>query len=240
MLLDNLYLWLDLFALSYPLAQSFEHRLQYYKKWYALFPAIFIVGLGFIIWDVAFTQAGVWGFNDRYLLGVKFLDLPIEEWLFFLLIPYACIFIYECTLYFIPKRIFKGIALPFTILYGSVVLVVGLMHWGHAYTSVTFLLSALVIAVFLLVKRPDFLDRFWLGYIFSLIPFLLVNGVLTGSWLEDPVVWYNDAENLGIRIATIPLDDTVYLFLLLFSITWIYEGLLKRFPMVKSFGQKSE
>ena len=36
MLLDNLYLWLDLFALSYPLAQSFEHRLQYYKKWYAL------------------------------------------------------------------------------------------------------------------------------------------------------------------------------------------------------------
>lgn len=239
MIKDYLYLWLDLFAIAYPLAQSFEHRLRYYTKWWSLFPAIGVVGFFFIVWDVVFTQHGIWGFNEDYLVGWSIFNLPIEECLFFLLIPFSCIFIYECTLYFIPKRIFKRWSAPWTLLYGLIVFVVGLLHWDHAYTSVTFLLSALVILIFFLVEKRDFLDRFWLGYLFSLIPFLLVNGILTGSYLDEPIVWYNDAENLGIRLGTIPLDDTVYLFLLLFSITWIYEGLLKRFDNVKGMLNRS-
>lgn len=233
MLEAYMYLWLDLFAIAYPLAQSFEHRLQYYKKWSALFPAITIVALFFIVWDVVFAQYGIWGFNDDYLIGWRILGLPLEEWLFFFFIPFACVFIYECTNYFIPKRVFRKWAGYWTALYGLIVFVVGLLHWDHAYTATTFLLSGAFIFIFYWVKKPDFLDRFWFGYIFSLIPFLLVNGVLTGSWLESPIVWYNDAENLGIRIGSIPLDDTVYLFLLLFSIIWIYESLLKRFPSIQ-------
>lgn len=34
--------------------------------------------------------------------------------------------------------------------------------------------------------------------------------MLTGSLIDAPIVWYNDAENLGIRIFTIPVEDVFY------------------------------
>ncbi|GIR49788.1 MAG: hypothetical protein CM15mP58_18850 [Burkholderiaceae bacterium] len=49
-------------------------------------------------------------------------------------------------------------------------------------------------------------------FLVMLIPFFIVNGVLTGSWIVDQVVWYNDTENLGLRISTIPIEDGIYAY----------------------------
>jgi lycopene cyclase domain-containing protein len=58
-----------------------------------------------------------------------------------------------------------------------------------------------------------------------LIPFLIVNGILTGLFLEEPVVSYNKNEILGIRILTIPIEDVGYAFSMLFSNLMIFEYL---------------
>ncbi len=108
-----LYLGVLLFAISYPIAQSFERRIRFSSQWYALFPAILISAAIFIGWDYWFTQLGVWEFNPRYVLGIFYLDLPIEEWLFFLIVPFACVFIYEVLIYFFPKDIFQPFGKPF-------------------------------------------------------------------------------------------------------------------------------
>lgn len=88
----SLYLWINILAISVPLIASFDHRIQLHKKWKFVIPAIFISMVPYIIWDVIFTQHGFWGFNPEYLQGIDLINLPLEEWLFFIAIPYACIF----------------------------------------------------------------------------------------------------------------------------------------------------
>jgi lycopene cyclase domain-containing protein len=88
-----LYLGVLLFAISYPLAQSFERRIRYATQWKYLFPGMLGTAAFFIVWDIWFTNLGVWEFNPRYVLGWFFLDLPVEEWLFFLIVPFSSVFI---------------------------------------------------------------------------------------------------------------------------------------------------
>ncbi|MCF8258981.1 MAG: lycopene cyclase domain-containing protein [Flavobacteriales bacterium] len=223
------YLILNILTVSYPLFKSFEQKVNMVSKWPAMLPAIAITAAFFIAWDAWFTNMGVWGFNDSHLIGLKLLDLPIEEWLFFITVPYACLFIYEVLIYLVKKDVLGPVARPISMVLALLLLLVGAWHHDRWYTSVTFLLTAVWLA-FVIWKRPAWLGRFYLGYAVSLLPFLLMNGVLTGSFLAEPVVWYNDTENLSLRIGTIPIEDSIYMMLLLLMNTTFYEGLKAKRP----------
>jgi len=60
-----------------------------------------------------------------------------------------------------------------------------------------------------------------LAWLLCAIPMLYVNGVLTGK----PVLIYNNAENCGIRIGTIPLEDFFYHLLYMVWMLNLYEKL---------------
>lgn len=218
-----LYFYVLLFALSYPLAQSFEHRITYYKKWKKLFVGIAVMMAIFVPWDVWFTHQGVWWFNNDYTSGVRIFLLPIEEWLFFILIPFACFFIYEVLNYFIKKDVLSGFARPFLFLFSIVLVVISLFYSDKLYPFVTFLSTA-IIGLITVYFQPKWLGRFLLMYFVSLIPFLLVNGILTGSLIENPVVNYNPEEIIGLRILTIPIEDSVYNLMMLLIVMWVYKG----------------
>ena len=217
------YLLLNLGSISVPLIRSFEPRINYVSKWPGLFLGMVAMSLIFIPWDVGFTHFGVWGFNPVYLTGLTIINLPIEEWMFFFAIPYACIFIYETLNYFIQKDVLGKAAPYISAAYIAVILPIGLMNTDKLYTSITFISTGVVLAIVAFALKPKYLGRFYLGYIISVIPFLAVNGILTGSWIEDQIVWYNNAENLSIRIGTIPVEDTVYMLLMLLITTVVYE-----------------
>jgi lycopene cyclase domain-containing protein len=73
------------------------------------------------------------------------------------------------------------------------------------------------IIILLLAYRynPGLLSSFYLTFLVMLIPFFIVNGILTGTGIENEVVWYNNDENLGIRMLTIPIEDSVFAFSLI-------------------------
>lgn len=221
-----LYLLIDLGAISIPLIFSFHQKLRFNKTWKAFWPATLIVAAVFIAWDVAFTKIGVWGFDPKYLIGIDLFGLPIEEWLFFICIPYACVFTYHAI-----KTKIKGDPMAKAVPLLNVLLIVVLagmatVNIERLYTATTFIALALVLFVFHFVIEPKWLGTFYLSFIVILVPFFIVNGLLTGAGIDGEVVWYNDAENLGIRMGTIPVEDTFYAMLLLILNVWTYEILL--------------
>lgn len=215
------YLFIDLGALLVPFIFSFHPALRFHRQWKFFFPANLLVSLVFIAWDMLFTQMGVWGFNSRYLCGISVCNLPLEEVLFFFCIPYASLFTYHCL-----KLFFKQAPIPARTV--SAILIAGLLITCVAalpklYTSVTCFSLALVLLYITFILKSHWLPHFYLCYLLILIPFFIVNGLLTGSWTDEPVVWYNDRENLGIRLLTIPVEDVFYGMLLLILNTCLYE-----------------
>ncbi|HEY9488853.1 MAG TPA: lycopene cyclase domain-containing protein [Chryseosolibacter sp.] len=215
-----LYLSINILSFIVPFLFSFYPKANFSKKWKFVLPAIILTAVVFLIWDVIFTELGVWGFNSRYTLGIDLLGLPVEEILFFFCIPYACLFTYFALNYLIEKdHLFPHQELISSVLI-IVLLVLGGYYLHQLYTGVTFILAGLFLAFLVLKLRTRFMGRFYFAFAVLLIPFFLVNGILTGSFLEEPVVWYNDAENLGIRIGTVPVEDIIYaMLMLLVSIT---------------------
>jgi lycopene cyclase domain-containing protein len=216
------YLYVLLLSLAYPLSQSFEHRLKYATKWKALFPGLLITAAFFLIWDEIFTQRGVWGFNPDYLVGWYIGHMPIEEWMFFIMVPFASVFIYECVLYFLKRGLLGKAPRFISALLAIAFLLLSVVFYAKDYTFWSFLFTGILLAIHTYWNRVYMAD-FYIAYLIHLIPFFIVNGVLTGSWLDAPIVWYNDEENLSLRFFTIPIEDAVYGMLLLLMNISFYE-----------------
>lgn len=223
-----LYLIIDLAAVSLPFLFSFHPKANFSKKWKYLWPAILLPGLFFLIWDEWFTRMGIWGFNPEYLTGIYLYSLPIEEILFFICIPYACVFSYEAVGHFSKNKFQRSTANKITLILILLFIIVGTINIQHWYTATTSLLSALFLLYIHFKLKPAYLTQFYITYLFILIPFFIVNGILTGTGIEGQVVWYNDTENLGLRLGTIPVEDIFYGMLLILMNVTLFEWLQAR------------
>ncbi len=177
----------------------------------------------FIPWDVIFTVNGIWGFNPDYFLGVKFFRLPLEEWLFFICIPFACVFTHYALLLYFPKMKLNQKATQY-IAYALMILlaIIVVLNTDKWYTLVNFSL-AIPLTWIVLNQNLKLLQHFFLTFLVMLIPFFIINGVLTGSWIENQVVWYNNAENLGLRMGTIPAEDSIYAYSMILMNLFLFE-----------------
>ncbi|ROI10694.1 lycopene cyclase domain-containing protein [Chryseobacterium sp. H3056] len=231
------YLLLDVFSFLIPFLFSFEkRRMHFIQHWKAYFTAIINVGIFFILWDIYFAYEDVWGFNDQYLIGVRIFKLPLEEYLFFLLIPYASVFIHYALKYFFPNIILpKNITRAITYILFFIGLILSVYNYDKMYTFVCIGLFT-VLMLLQLIFEWKYARRFYLSFIIIFIPFFFVNSALTGSYSENPVVFYDNSENLGIRLGTIPVEDAFYCFALLYSITLVFEYLKTK----KSFRSSHE
>jgi lycopene cyclase domain-containing protein len=226
---NSLYLWLNIGSIAVPLLYSFHPKLQLYKKFHWLLLSLILTMCIFIPWDIIFTINGIWGFNSDYFLGIKILSLPIEEWLFFICIPFACVFThYALLLYFPNLKLNKVATKDISISLVLLLFITALANYEKCYTFVNFSLA--IPLTWLVYKyNPKLLQHFILTFLVMLIPFFIVNGVLTGCWIDNQVVWYNNAENLGIRMGTIPIEDSIYAYSMILMNLFVFEYLCANF-----------
>lgn len=216
------YLAIDLGSLIVPLIFSFHPKLLFYKKWAVFALANLIVSVLFIVWDMYYTHLDVWGFNPTYLTGIYIGNLPIEEILFFIFIPFSSVFTYHCLKIFYPDRSMipsKEITLTMAMLFSSI----GIVYITHIYTSASFILLSIALLLLTFEFKVTWISNFYFTYLIILIPFFIVNGILTGTGIEKPIVWYDDMQNLGVRIGTIPVEDFIYGMLMLVLNTALFE-----------------
>lgn len=216
-----LYLTVNILTIFFPLLLSFDKKVRFFRTWGALFPAIILTYIFMIVWDHYFTLAGIWQFSSEHIIGINIYNLPIEEHLFFITVPFSCLFIYECLRIYFPANYLR----PYSLYINIVVLIVSIMmvffHWDKLYTAVSFLCCSFLLFQHLFIWRTwrTWQGFFWFMYIVSLIPLFIVNGILTSI----PVVIYNNTENLGIRMGTIPVEDLSYHLFTVLSVTTLLE-----------------
>ncbi|SNR37502.1 lycopene cyclase domain-containing protein [Lutibacter flavus] len=213
----SLYLILNFASFIVPFAYSFEKKMNFIKWRKPVFLSLFIVAFFFIIWDIIFTKMGVWGFNPNYHVNLLIFGIPLEEILFFICIPYASIFTHYAVGYFFPKlQLSKKATNYITISLFILSVVVLILNTDKWYTFINLLVFTGLLA-YSFINKNTILQKFYITFLVILIPFFIVNGILTGSFIENEVVWYNNNENLGIRLFTIPIEDTFYAFSMLFA-----------------------
>lgn len=227
--MNNHYTYFLILGLSLigPLSLSFDKKVAFFKEWKYVIPASLIPAIIYIAWDAFFTQQKVWSFNADYITGIHLGNLPVEEVLFFFVVPYCCVFIYACIAAYFPAVKRSKNSDRILIALGIMLMIAGVIFYDRYYTSWTFILSAVFIAIVFLARNyfSSFDSaKFLISYAICLLPFFIVNGFLTAI----PVVLYNDAENLGIRMYTIPFEDTFYGMLLVMMNIAGYEKLKQR------------
>jgi lycopene cyclase domain-containing protein len=218
---NSTYFWIDIATIAGPLALSFDKRVAFHTQWKYFLSAMLITSGIYLIWDVIFTAIGVWHFNPAFVTGLYI-------GFFFVAGPYACLFIYACLRHYFPNLENRNSArfISLTLLAFSIGMVV--LHYNRLYTAVTFSLIAFTLLNQLLVTRGSYMSHLYAAWFLSIIPMLVVNGLLTGL----PILIYENAENLGIRVPAmlpgmqygIPVEDFFYNLLYMMWMIWIYEA----------------
>lgn len=220
-----MYLFLDIGTFLCPFLLSFDKNVKYRNSWLSAFLASLVIAIPFLIWDSIFTENEFWGFNPDYISGIYIYNLPLEEVLFFILIPFACTFIYEVCKHFFKKwnmDVFNKFFFFLIPLYALFLV----LSDDYGYYTLSVVISSAIVLIWLQFN-PNY--RFApLAFVISIIPFLIVNGALTGGFTEEPVVWYSEAQKISQRIFTIPMEDILYSFTMIISNIIVFEKLKMR------------
>ncbi len=213
------YLLFDLLVLSAPLVIGAWRPAWFYDRIGAALRATVIVAVPFIAWDAA-VAGRHWWFDERYVLGPELFGLPLEECLFFVAVPLACLFAWETVLVAPRARASAGLRWLYPLLWACMPLGLAVALAGREYTGLGLIALGVValldhaLGAGLLVARRA---QAWFVVVLGLT--LVFNSYLTGR----PVVHYGEPYILGVRIGTVPVEDFAYGLSLVWAAMIVYQ-----------------
>lgn len=196
--------------------------------WKQLGLTYLFVSVPFVLLDAFSHSRGWWHYNPEHVGEATLLGLPVEEVLFFFVIPFACLYLYSAM-----ERQFKQA--PVSPLFGKVTAAVliaslGIVSVFSPYER-TIVDAVLLLAVLIAwwVIRPQFTRPFVWWSISIMLLFFTVNTALTAL----PIVIYGPEFGSQIRIGTVPFEDAWYNLSLLLG-SWLVWSKAGRYPQSKA------
>ncbi len=188
---------------------NYYYKLHLFSmKWQGLLAGFGVVSLPFIIWDIIATDNGHWAFNEEFILGPKLFGLPIEEILFFFLVPVVMLIVWYLVRFRVKERYIDT-----TMFYRPVLVFLFFSSLLTIHRPYTFIVTAAATLFWFVAGKTDFMNsyRFIVFQFWLVLLFFISNTLLT--W--PPVVTYTDGAIMGLRIGTIPIEDFLYNFVLI-------------------------
>lgn len=222
----SVYLFINLTIIIFPLILSFLPRYRsFYRHWRQLLFSIFSVGAVFIIWDAFVTARGHWAFNPAKVMDYRLGYLPLEEWLFFITVPFSCLFLYQALKNHYPNKVIGLNLKPLIFVFSAFCFLFSLFLYPLTYTLVVLFFTALTAVLVLLLSPSLYASRaYWVYIGLGIILFLIFNSLLTAI----PVVIYNSAVITNYYLGTIPLEDFFYNWSLLTLYAFTYDFFLNK------------
>lgn len=78
-------------------------RVRVYRQSRRLVLSLGCMGAVFVAWDLLGARLGHWDYNPAYVSGLRLGALPLEEYLFFLVVPLCGIMAYEAVRLTLPS-----------------------------------------------------------------------------------------------------------------------------------------
>ena len=190
------------------LALNHYYKFRILSRWAGFLAGFFVVSVPFLVWDYIATQDGHWAFNAEYILGPKLFGLPIEEILFFILVPMMMVVVWMLVRMRVKER-----RINLDYLYRPVLAVLVLSTFMAVYRPYTFTVLGVTTLFWIIFTKTSFFHsyRFLVFQFWLYLLFFLSNTLLT--W--PPVVTYADSAIMGLKIGAIPIEDFFYNFVLI-------------------------
>lgn len=198
-------------------------------EWRRLMRVFAFVSVPFVLLDMYSYARGWWAYNPHFVIDARMGGLPIEEIMFFFVVPFACLYLFSAF-----TKAGGGEPLQRPWIWRLVLSLIMVAAMGLAIiepkerTLFDVVLFALVgLKAFLM--PPKRTAALWLVAVVGL--FLVVNTVLTGL----PIVTYNPDFGSRYRIGTIPFEDVLYnfSFLLLCLGVWCWRPITRLTQVVR-------
>jgi len=219
------YLLLQLTYLVIPVLLSRRFNLRFSFRLRYLLPAVVFSGAIFVMWNMRFNELGIWKYNTDYITGIYLVNVPVEEWLAFLIIPVTAAYIFDWTKIKLEKFEMQNIFVAVSLLLFIAMGVLAYFFRRNMFSFFTFFLTAIYLGYTVFRNRfKKHYPSFYAAFGISLIPFLIVS-VLAGAL---PIISYNADHIMGISLLAVPVERFFYLFLMLLITITIYEYLSER------------
>lgn len=226
MVIKNLtYLFLQLIYLVIPVILSFKINLRFSFRLRYLLPAVIFSGAIFVMWNMRFDELGIWNYNSDYVTGIYLLNVPVEEWLSFLLIPVSGAYIFDWMKIRLEKFKKQNIFVTISLMLFLGMGILAYFFRRNMFSFFTFFLTAIYLGY--TVFRNRFKKNYAVFYAtfgITLLPFLVVS-IVSGIL---PILSYSANHIMGIALFAIPIERLFYLFLMLLISITIYEYLAER------------